>query len=83
MIQIGGVYTTFYQEEDILLQKYREEMGGLSRYFSKVSGTGVDVTLLTYGGTEQQNPPHMTPHPRSRIRIRKQLRDLSLGRSTT
>ena len=46
MIQIGGVYTTFCQEEGILLQKYAIEMGGVSRYFSKVSGSGVDWTLL-------------------------------------
>ena len=35
---------------------------------------------------EQQNPPppkpHMTPHPRSRIRTHKQLRDLILGGTT-
>ena len=46
MIQIGGVYTTFCQEEGILLQKYAIEMGGVSRYFSKVSGSGIDATLL-------------------------------------
>ena len=46
MIQIGGVYTTFCQEEGILLQKYAIEMGGVSRYFSKVSGSGVALTLL-------------------------------------
>ena len=28
------------------MQKYAIEMGGVSRYFSKVSGSGVDVTLL-------------------------------------
>ena len=36
-------------------------------------------------GAEQQNrPPHsqMTPHPRSRIRTRKQWHDLPLGRTT-
>ena len=36
-------------------------------------------------GAEQQNRPphpHMTPHPRSRIRTRKQLHDLPLGRTT-
>ena len=47
-IQIGGVYTTFCQEEGILLQKYAIEMGGVSRYFSKVLGSGVDSTLLSY-----------------------------------
>ena len=46
VIQIGGVYTTFCQKEGILWQKYRVEMGGVSRYFSKVSGAGVDMTLL-------------------------------------
>ena len=41
-----------------------------------------------YCGAEQQNPPppptppHMTPHPRSRVRTRKHLRDLALGRTT-
>ena len=46
MIQIGGVYTTFCQEEGILLQKYAKKMGGVSRYFSNVLGSGVDLTLL-------------------------------------
>ena len=41
MIQIGGLYTTFCQEEGILLQSIAIEMGGVSRYFSKVSGSGV------------------------------------------
>ena len=46
VIQIGGVYTTFCQAEGIHWQKYAIEMGGVSRYFSKVSGSGVDLTLL-------------------------------------
>ena len=46
MIHIGGVYTTFCQEEGILFQKYRDRMGGVSRYFSKVSGSEVNLTLL-------------------------------------
>ena len=54
MIQIGGVYTTFCQEEGILLQKYAIEMGGVSRYFSKVLGSGVDVTLLIRGMHRRQ-----------------------------
>ena len=53
MIQIGGVDTTFCQEEGILLQKYAIEMGGVSRYFSKVSGSGVDWTLLNYRGQKR------------------------------
>ena len=49
MMQIGGVYITFCQDEGILLLKYRNRMGGLWRYFSrKVSGSGVDVTPLIY-----------------------------------
>ena len=38
-----------------------------------------------YCGAEQQNPPlltYLTPQPRSRIRTRKQLRDVPLGRTT-
>ena len=38
MIQIGGVKNTIFCQE--------EGMGGVSRYFSKVSGSGVDLTLL-------------------------------------
>ena len=53
MIQIGGVYTTFCREEGILLQKYAIEMGGVSRYFSKVSGSGVDLTLLSILGPQK------------------------------
>ena len=48
VIQIGGVYTTFCQEEGILLQKYAIEMGGVSRYFSEVSGSGVDLIVQSY-----------------------------------
>ena len=46
VMQIGGVYTTFCQEEGILLQKYAIEMGAVSRCFSEVSRSGVDLTLL-------------------------------------
>ena len=46
VIQIGGVCTTFCQEEGILLQKHRDRNRGVSRCFSKVSESGVDVTLL-------------------------------------
>ena len=46
VIQIGGVYTTFCQEEGILCKSIAIEMGGVSRYFANVSGSGVDVTLL-------------------------------------
>ena len=46
MIQIGAVCTTFCQEEGILCKSIAIEMGGASRYLSKVSGSGVDSTLL-------------------------------------
>ena len=46
VIQIGGVHTTFCQVEGILCNSIAIEMGGVSRYFSKVSGSGVDSTLL-------------------------------------
>ena len=46
MIQSGGVYATFCQEEAHFCKSIAIEMGGVSRYFSKVSGSGVDVTLL-------------------------------------
>ena len=55
-IQIGGVITTFCQGESILLQKYHEstiEVRGVSRYFSKVSGPGVNVTLPMFGDLQK------------------------------
>ena len=66
MIQIGGVYTTFCQEGGILLQKYAIEMGGVSRYISKVSGSGVDLTLLI-GGVSQEN--RATPPSKGPVRL--------------
>ena len=53
VIQIGGVYATLCQEEGILLQRYAIEMGGVSRYFSKVSGSGVDF---------RERPPGLFQH---------------------
>ena len=48
LIQIGGVYATFTQEEGISSCKSVViEMGSISRYFSQVSGSGVDLNLLT------------------------------------
>ena len=44
MIQIGGVYTTFCQEEGIVSQKYRDRNGRcITILFKKI---GVDSTLL-------------------------------------
>ena len=58
----GGVYTIYCQEEGILLESIAIEMGGVSRYFSKVSGSGVDVTLLTnFGGNSYG--PIIGPYP--------------------
>ena len=48
VIQIDGVYTTFCQEEGILLQKYRDRNGRcIAILSSKVLGSGVDLTLLS------------------------------------
>ena len=50
MIRIGGVFSTFCQEEGILLPKSNAMvMGGVPRHFSKVSGSWVDLTLLAGG----------------------------------
>ena len=46
VIQIGDVYMTFCQEEGILLQKYRDRNGRCIVILSKVSGSGVDLTLV-------------------------------------
>ena len=46
MIQIGGVYTTFWQEEGILVQKYRDRNGRCIAILFKVSGSGIDWILL-------------------------------------
>ena len=51
-IQIGGVYTT--KRKAYFCKSIAIEMGGVSRYFSKVLGSGVDVTLLILG-TETGN----------------------------
>ena len=50
MIQIGGVYTTFCQEEGILLQKYAIEMGGVSRYFFTCIGVRGRFDSPDYSG---------------------------------
>ena len=50
MIQIGGVYTTLCQKEGILLQKYRDRHGRRIAILFKVSGSGVDLILLNFGG---------------------------------
>ena len=49
MIQIGGVCMTFYQEVAYFCRSIAIEMGGVSRYFSKVSGSGVDSIHLKNG----------------------------------
>ena len=55
MIQIGGVYTTFCQTKSILLQSIAIEMGGASRYFSEVSGSGFDEILLNINTRNEQH----------------------------
>ena len=49
MIQIGGVYryASFCQKEGMLLQRYRDRYGRCIAILSKVSGSRVDLTLLT------------------------------------
>ena len=45
-MQIGGVYALFCQEEGAYFCKsITVEVGGVLRYFSKLSGSGVDSTL--------------------------------------
>ena len=44
--KLVDVCTTCCQKEGILLQKYRDRNGGVSRYFSNVLGPGVNLTLL-------------------------------------
>ena len=46
VIEIGGVYTTLCQEEAYFCKNIAIKIGGVSRYFSKVSGSGVDLILL-------------------------------------
>ena len=45
-MQIGGVYATFCQEKGILLQKYCDRNERCIAILLKVSGSGVDSTLL-------------------------------------
>ena len=46
VIHIGGVFTKFFQMRAYFCKSIAVEMEGVSRYFSKVSGSGVDATLL-------------------------------------
>ena len=46
MIQVGGVHTTFCREEAYFCKSIATEMGAVSRYFSKVSGSGVNLALV-------------------------------------
>ena len=57
------------------MKKYAIEMGGVSRYFSKVSGSGVDLTLLT--GSEMWVRPQL-PFGRPPPSPPLQLKDLFL-----
>ena len=58
MIQIGGVYTTFCQEEDILLQKCRDSIGAcIAILFKKYQGLTLQMCmargrLTLYKGTQ-------------------------------
>ena len=47
-MQVVGVDTTFCQEGGMVFQSIAIEMGGVLRYLSKVSGSGVDLMVLNY-----------------------------------
>ena len=57
MIQIGGVYKVFCQEEGMLVQKYRDRNGRCIPILFKVSGSGVDMALLNQGSAMPMNSP--------------------------
>ena len=63
VIQIGGVYTTFCQEEGIFLQKYRDRNGRYRDTFSKVSGSGVDLTFLRVACARSSDEAAKVPKP--------------------
>ena len=69
MIQIGGVYTTFCQEEVFWGggKNVAIEMGGVSLYFSNVSGSGVNVTLLMEGPTRKPRQDRYVARTPTRI----------------
>ena len=55
-MQMGGVYSTCNREKGLLLESIVIEMGGVSCYFSKVSQSGVGVTLLTGWASPRRSP---------------------------
>ena len=56
VLQIGGVYTTFCQEEGILLQEYRDRHGRCIAILFESIGVRVDLTLLSLDGPNRQSP---------------------------
>ena len=57
MIQLGGVKATFCQDEGILLPKVSRWKWEENRdILSKMSGSGVDLTLLIHGWTALGRP---------------------------
>ena len=64
MIRIGGVYCILLsaKRRAYFCKRVAIQMGGVSRYFSKVSGSGVDLPLLN---------PFATPAATERGRICK------------
>ena len=62
VIQTGGVYATFCQEEwAYFCKSIAIEMGGVSRYFSKVSGSGVGVHLMINSQSLNSPTPQRNP----------------------
>ena len=79
VIQIGGVYTTFCHREGIHLQKYAIETGGVSRYFLKISGSGVGVTLLKFSsGHSTTASCKICWSPKSKLRYGQNLLQTNL-----
>ena len=56
MIQSGGVYLLSAKKRAYFCKSIAIQMGGVSRCFSKVSGSGVDLTLLRSGDPTLPRP---------------------------
>ena len=61
VIQIGGVYTTFWQEEEKLLQEYRDRNGRciaiLFKKYRGVDSTPPSACMCVYIYAQRQSPP--------------------------
>ena len=60
MIQIGGVYTTFCQEEGILLQKYRDRNGTcIAILFKSIGVRGRFDSPESENNSDHPHPPYL------------------------